>query len=231
MPRNVIIIINVFAAESIVVDLFDARLEYTQGRLDEHTSAADPMTQFHAWFEAYQQSEPHEVNTMTIASVDSHGQPWQRVVLLKAYDENGFIFFTNYQSNKGQHFAENPRAALHFFWGEQERQVQVQGLISKISRAETATYFHSRPRDSQLGAWASQQSQPIADRETLEANFAAVKARYESEDVVPVPDHWGGYRITPSRLEFWQGGAARLHDRVEYQQQENGDWVKTRLNP
>jgi pyridoxamine 5'-phosphate oxidase len=212
-----------------MVDLFDIRREYTQGRLDETTAADDALTQFHAWFEAQKSLSPDEPTVMTLASCDSSGQPWQRIVLLKSYDEDGFIFFTNYTSNKGQHFAENPKASLHFSWLAQERQVQVQGTVSKISREETEAYFHSRPRESQIGACASKQSQPLENRAVLESIVAEFSEQYEGAEI-PVPDHWGGYRLSPTRLEFWQGGAARLHDRLEYIHEEGG-WTKVRLNP
>lgn len=212
-----------------MVNLGDIRRQYTQGRLDEQTAAADPMTQFHAWFEQYRGTNPLEPTIMTVASVDAAGQPWQRILLLKAYDENGFVFFTNYDSNKGLHFAANAHASLHFFWINLERQVQVQGLVEKISRAEAEAYFHSRPRESQLGAWASAQSRPLADRVTLEAKFAEVSEQYAGQDV-PLPDYWGGYRLKPARMEFWQGGEHRLHDRLEYSMAA-GEWKKQRLNP
>ena len=166
---------------------------------------------------------------MVLGSVDASGQPWQRIVLLKSYDENGFVFFTNYESNKGQQLAANPKASLLFSWLGLERQVQVQGTVTKISREESAEYFHSRPPESQLGAWASQQSRPLPDRATLEQRFADVKDEY-GDGEVPLPDYWGGYRLTPSRMEFWQGGAARLHDRGEYAL-NNDSWQKQRLNP
>ena len=212
-----------------MVNLGDIRRQYTQGRLDEQTAAADPMTQFHAWFEQYRGTDPLEPTIMTVASVDAAGQPWQRILLLKAYDENGFVFFTNYDSNKGQHFAANAHASLHFFWINLERQVQVQGVVEKISRAEAEAYFHSRPRESQLGAWASAQSRPLADRATLEAQFAEVSKQYEGQEV-PLPDYWGGYRLKPARMEFWQGGEHRLHDRLEYSLADR-EWKKQRLNP
>ncbi|TNC93173.1 MAG: pyridoxamine 5'-phosphate oxidase [Thalassolituus sp.] len=212
-----------------MANLYEIRREYTQGRLDETTAADNPMTQFHAWFEAQKAELPDEPTVMTLASCDAGGQPWQRIVLLKSYDEQGFVFFTNYTSNKGRHLEMNPRASLHFSWLVQERQVMVQGVVSKISREETTAYFHSRPRESQLGAWASHQSQPLADRATLEARFAQLKEEYEGKEI-PVPDHWGGYRLSPHRLEFWQGGEARLHDRLEYVVEGQG-WHKQRLNP
>lgn len=212
-----------------MMNLWDVRRQYTQGHLDESKVAAHPLTQFHAWFEDYRATGPLEANIMTLASVDAKGQPWQRVVLLKAYDEEGFIFFTNYDSFKGQHLAANPKSSLHFFWINMERQIQVQGEVEKLSRQESAAYFHSRPRESQLGAWASKQSQPLKDRATLEAQFADVSAKY-GEGEVPLPDFWGGFRLKPSRMEFWQGGANRLHDRVEYRLVDS-QWRIGRLNP
>ncbi len=212
-----------------MIDLQDIRKEYTQGRLDEARVASHPVTQFHAWFEDYRATGPEEPTIMTVASVDEVGQPWQRILLLKQYDERGFVFFTSYDSNKGQHFAANAKASMHFFWIGQERQVQIQGRIEKISREETTEYFHSRPRGSQLGALASQQSRPVANRTVLEQEFEAVKQRLEGQEV-PVPDHWGGYRLMPQRMEFWQGGAHRLHDRVEFRRQGD-EWVIQRLNP
>lgn len=213
-----------------MIDLGAIRKQYTQGRLDEQTAAADPMTQFHAWFEQYRSTNPVEPTIMTLASVDESGQPWQRVVLLKAYDGEGFIFYTNYESHKGRQLAANPHASLHFFWINLERQVQAQGVVEKLSRAEAEAYFHSRPRESQLGAWASAQSRPLADRAELEGRFAEVSARYEGQEV-PLPEYWGGYRLRPARMEFWQGGEHRLHDRLEYRPQGQGEWLKQRLNP
>ncbi|WP_369857774.1 pyridoxamine 5'-phosphate oxidase [Candidatus Thalassolituus haligoni] len=212
-----------------MVDLSDIRKEYTQGRLDEAKVAEHPVTQFHAWFEHYRTTAPEEPTVMTVASVDEHGQPWQRILLLKSYDDDGFVFFTNYESNKGRHFATNPKASLHFFWMKVERQVQIQGEVVPMSREEAQAYFHSRPRESQLGAWASQQSRPLASRSELETRFTQLSVEYQDQEV-PVPNHWGGYRLVPSRMEFWQGGEHRLHDRVEYQL-EREIWKIQRLNP
>ncbi|MDP2506725.1 pyridoxamine 5'-phosphate oxidase [Oceanobacter sp. 3_MG-2023] len=212
-----------------MVDLSDIRKEYTQGRLDESKVAEHPVTQFHAWFEHYRATVPEEPTVMTVASVDAQGQPWQRILLLKSYDDDGFVFFTNYESNKGRQFSHNPRASLHFFWMTVERQVQVQGEVVPMSREEAQAYFHSRPRESQLGAWASQQSQPLASRSELETRFAQLSVEYQDKEI-PLPDYWGGYRLQPSRMEFWQGGEHRLHDRVEYVLQQGG-WKIQRLNP
>lgn len=213
-----------------MVDLADIRKEYTQGRLDETTCADNPLVQFHAWFEQYRDSNPPEPTIMTVASVDEQGQPWQRILLLKGYDEHGFVFFTNFNSNKGQQLQANHKASLHFFWIEMERQIQIQGEVEKISRQQAEQYFHSRPRESQLGAWASAQSQPLDNRQQLEDQFADVSRRYEGQQV-PLPEYWGGFRLKPQRMEFWQGGAHRLHDRVEYLRQTEDEWCKQRLNP
>ncbi|MFK4751918.1 pyridoxamine 5'-phosphate oxidase [Oceanobacter antarcticus] len=212
-----------------MVDLSDIRKEYTQGRLDEAKVAEHPVAQFHAWFEHYRTTAPEEPTVMTVASVDEHGQPWQRILLLKSYDDGGFVFFTNYESNKGRHFATNPKASLHFFWMKVERQVQIQGEVVPMSREEAQAYFHSRPRESQLGAWASQQSRPLASRSELETRFTQLSVEYQDKEV-PLPDYWGGYRLVPSRMEFWQGGEHRLHDRVEYQLEREA-WTIQRLNP
>jgi pyridoxamine 5'-phosphate oxidase len=212
-----------------MVDLSDIRKEYTQGRLDEAKVAEHPVAQFHAWFEHYRTTAPEEPTVMTVASVDEHGQPWQRILLLKSYDDDGFVFFTNYESNKGRHFATNPKASLHFFWMKVERQVQIQGEVVPMSREEAQAYFHSRPRESQLGAWASQQSRPLASRSELETRFTQLSVEYQDKEV-PLPDYWGGYRLVPSRMEFWQGGEHRLHDRVEYQLEREA-WTIQRLNP
>lgn len=212
-----------------MIDLGDIRKEYTQGRLDENKVADNPLLQFHAWFEQYRATTPVEPTVMTVASVDASGMPWQRILLLKAYDESGFVFFTNYESNKGQQLAANPKACLHFFWMPLERQVQIQGRIEKIGRDEAAQYFHSRPRESQLGAWASRQSRPLASRAELETRFAQLCVEYEGREI-PLPDYWGGYRLVPERVEFWQGGEHRLHDRVEYSRCGDG-WSIQRLNP
>jgi len=212
-----------------MVNMWDIRTQYTQGRLDETTAANHPLTQFHAWMEEYRASEPPEPNIMTLSSVDEQGQPWTRIVLLKSYDEKGLVFYTNYQSNKGQHLIQTGKACLHFFWMSMERQIQIHGRVEKVSREESAAYFHSRPRESQLGAWASLQSQPLTSRAALEEQFAEAQSRFFDKEI-PLPDTWGGFRILPTRVEFWQGGANRLHDRVEYSIVD-GEWQKQRLNP
>lgn len=213
-----------------MANLWDIRSQYVQGHLDEESSAAHPFTQFHAWFEQYRESGQQDPNIMTLSTVDSDGLPWARIVLLKSYDERGFVFYTNYGSNKSQQLAKNAQASLHFLWLTQERQIQIQGSVEKISREESAAYFHSRPRLSQLGAWASHQSQPLSNRQQLDQQFNDVQQRF-AEGEIPLPEFWGGFIVKPVRMEFWQGGANRLHDRIEYRVNSQGEWLKQRLNP
>lgn len=174
-------------------------------------------------------AKPTEVNAMTLATVDDHGRPFSRIVLLKGYDERGFIFYTNYESRKGRQLKHDPRASLTFYWSEQERQVCVVGEVSKISREETEVYFRSRPRGSQIGAWASNQSQPVKDRAELEECWRAIEKQYPGD--IPPPPHWGGYVLKPAAIEFWQGRPNRLHDRFRYTRQADGSWKIERLAP
>lgn len=213
-----------------MANLWDIRTQYTQGHFDEQQSAEHPFTQFHAWFEEFQASGQQDPNIMTLASVDASGQPWARTVLLKSYDERGFVFYTNYSSNKGQQLQANQKACLHFLWLNQERQVQIHGEVEKVSREESAAYFHSRPELSQLGAWASHQSQPLTNRAQLDQQFAEVQQRFAGQEI-PLPEFWGGFIVKPTRMEFWQGGENRLHDRIEYRLDAVGQWHKQRLNP
>ena len=213
-----------------MINLGEIRKEYTQGRLDESKVADNPVTQFHAWFEQYRATGPDEPTIMTLGSVDADGMPWQRILLLKGYDEQGFVFFTNYESNKGCQLNESGKASMHFFWIGMERQVQIQGRVEKVSRDVSEAYFHSRPHESQLGALASQQSRPLAARDELEGRYMRLLEEYQGKEV-PLPDYWGGYRLVPERVEFWQGGEHRLHDRVEYRLQQDGGWQIQRLNP
>lgn len=210
--------------------LEDFRREYTQGGLELADLAASPFEQFNRWMEQTIKSGIPDPNAMTIATVDATGQPSQRIVLLKHMDEKGFVFYTNLNSRKAQDLKQNPKISLHFPWYFLERQVKVCGVVEQLSTADVLKYFVTRPRDSQLGAWASQQSKPISSRALLMQQFESMKNKFAKGEV-PLPDFWGGFRIKPHQIEFWQGGAARLHDRFEYNLQQNGSWLIQRLEP
>jgi pyridoxamine 5'-phosphate oxidase len=192
---------------------------------------ASPIRQFQTWCAEVraQGVSEQDVISMTLATAAKDGQPSARVVLLKSFDERGFVFYTNYQSRKGRDLAENPRASLLFYWSQLWRQVRIEGWVEKISAAESEKYFQSRPLGSKLGAWASNQSQVVDNRETLEARFAELEKRFGEQ--VPRPEHWGGYRLRPNSIEFWQGRDNRLHDRLRYRLQEDGGWSIERLGP
>lgn len=207
----------------------DLRREYASRALDEGQADADPIRQFTAWFDEAVQSDLLDVNAMTLATVSAGGDPAARIVLLKEFDDRGFVFFTNYDSAKGQDLAAHPRASLLFFWRELERQVRITGSIAKVSREESETYFHSRPFESQIGAWASAQSRAVPNRAALETRYAELSAAHAGQ-TVPLPPFWGGFRVTPERMEFWQGRKSRLHDRLLYTRSE-GRWSRTRLAP
>lgn len=214
------------------MNIADLRREYMREALDESDVAADPLRQFERWFAEATKAEIPEVNAMTLATVDPHGRPAARIVLLKIVDDRGFVFFTNFESRKGRELKANPRAALLFFWPELERQVRIEGVTAMLEPAESAAYFAGRPRSSQLGAWASPQSEPIAGRSALMARFEETEARYsDATRAVPCPPHWGGYRLDPDAIEFWQGRASRLHDRIRYLRKHAGAWVIDRLAP
>lgn len=191
------------------------REEYTQGGLNEAEASADPFVQFRLWFEQALAAKLIEPNAMTLATVDAEGMPNVRTVLLKAYDERGFVFFTNYDSAKAKELAESAKAALLFPWLGLERQIKIRGSVEKISTAESLKYFVSRPFGSRLGAWVSHQSQVISSRQILEAKLEQIKAKFAKGEV-PLPSFWGGYRVVPASFEFWQGRPRRLHDRLQY---------------
>lgn len=212
-------------------DIGAIRTAYQMGRLNESEIAPDPILQFREWFNEALERGVMEPNAMTLATVSAEGQPSARIVLLKDLDNDaGFGFFTNYESQKGIELNNNPFAALLFFWPELQRQVRIGGKVTKMSAAQSETYFHSRPIGSQLGAIASPQSREIADRGVLESRLAELERRYAGGESIPRPAHWGGYHLRPNCMEFWQGGDNRLHDRLHYSREQAG-WKVVRLAP
>lgn len=211
--------------------LADMRRDYTRDGLSEEQAPLEPFALFHRWFAEAVQTEqlPVEANAMTLATVDAEGQPHCRVLLLKALDERGFTFFTNYDSAKGEQLLGNPRAAMTFFWPALERQVRIEGRVERVTAEESDAYFKVRPLGSRLGAWASPQSRVIDGRGELERLLAETQARF-METAPHCPEHWGGYRLLPERIEFWQGRPSRLHDRLNYRL-EQGAWLRERLAP
>jgi pyridoxamine 5'-phosphate oxidase len=212
------------------MSLADLRREYASRALTEDRALADPIEQFSLWFGEVLKSELLDANAMTLATASRDREPSARTVLLKGFDETGFVFFTNYDSAKARDLDDNPRAALLFYWAELERQVRINGSVTRTSREESDTYFHTRPFESQVGAWASEQSRPLAARDALEARYAELLATYTGA-VVPLPPFWGGYRVKPDAIEFWQGRTSRLHDRLLYTRRPDGGWARTRLAP
>jgi len=205
------------------------RQDYRAAQLLESDVEDNPILQFKKWFAEAISAQLYEPNVMTLATADSDGKPSARIVLLKDFDDNGFVFYTNYESRKGQDLIENPQAALVFFWAELERQVRIEGVVSKVDAQTSADYFHSRPIGSQIGAMASPQSQIINDRTLLENKVRELAAEYEGREI-PRPLHWGGYLVEPTFIEFWQGRSSRLHDRIAYDLVD-GSWIINRLAP
>ena len=207
----------------------DIRKDYKLKSLLEEDVKKDPVDQFSVWWEEAVKSDITEVNAMTLATCSLNGMPSARIVLLKGYTKKGFVFYTNYESNKGKELKDNPHAALVFFWKELERQVRIEGTVEKISEAESEAYFQSRPTGSKIGAWASAQSSPIANREEIEKKYLNFSRQFNNTEI-PRPPYWGGYIVKPSKIEFWQGRSSRLHDRILYSQQAEG-WKIERLSP
>lgn len=211
-------------------DIAAIRKEYTQAELDENSIAKNPFQQFEKWFQEALKSEILEPTAMVLSTADQHGHPTQRTVLLKTFSEEGFVFYTNYESRKAQQMAINPHVSLLFPWYSLERQVAIIGKVEKVTMKESLAYFLSRPTGSQLGAWVSNQSQVITSRSILEIKLAEMKRKFK-EGKIPLPDHWGGYRVIPTSIEFWQGRSNRLHDRIIFESDGSEAWNINRLAP
>ncbi|HEV7668109.1 MAG TPA: pyridoxamine 5'-phosphate oxidase [Thermoanaerobaculia bacterium] len=212
------------------MSLADRRRDYTALGLTEADAGDDPLDLFRRWFAQALEVDPDDANAMTLATADEAGRPSARIVLLKGCDEWGLAFFTNYDSRKGRELAQNPYAALTFFWPALDRQVRIEGQVERTSREESEAYYRSRPRGSRIGAWASAQSQPIGGREELERAVAALETRFATEEI-PCPQFWGGFRLIPNVWELWQGRPNRLHDRLRYTRNPAGGWQRERLSP
>ena len=204
--------------------------EHAEAGLRRRDLDPDPIKQFGSWYTAAIEAQIRDVNAMSLATVSAEGRPSVRIVLLKSFGHDGFVFFTNYESSKGRELAANPYAALGFYWIELDRQIRISGKTKKTSREESERYFHSRPLGSQLGAWASRQSEVLDARRILDARMAQMTERF-AEKTIPLPPHWGGYRLKPDYMEFWQGRADRLHDRFRYTRQTGESWLLERLSP
>ncbi len=210
--------------------LQEIRVDYTKASLDVASVLANPIAQFEKWLQEAIDSKALEPTAMTLSTVSEDGRPSARIVLLKGVEANQFVFYTNYQSQKGKELAENPACALTFFWPELERQVRIEGVAKRVDEVQSTAYFVSRPKGSQIGAWASPQSSIIKDRQILEQRVADLEKKFEGTNQLPKPKQWGGYAVEPHEIEFWQGRASRLHDRIVYYQSD-GQWVTHRLAP
>ena len=211
-------------------DISSLRKEYKRGDLIEQSIPEDPIALFAQWFSETGAMNISEPNAMILTTVSKEGKPSSRAVLLKGLEQGSFVFFTNYESRKSQDILINPHVSLLFLWLDAERQIRIEGKATKISIQESEQYFATRPRESQLGAWASDQSKPISSREELEKKFKEMELRFQGIEHIPMPEHWGGFAVSPLSIEFWQGRIGRLHDRIQYQKQGDS-WTKQRLNP
>lgn len=214
----------------MLLDLGHLREDYNKDELSLEDTSPSPFDQFQYWFAAAQQSEVREPNAMTLATIAPNGRPKARIVLLKGVEGGGLVFYTNYDSQKGQDLVANPMASLVFFWDAQQRQVRVEGRVEKVSTATSQEYFQSRPKGSQIGATASPQSQVITNREILQDKVQELEEKFAEEEILPLPENWGGFRLVPDCFEFWQGRSSRLHDRIRYRLVA-GEWLRERLAP
>ncbi|HYW31216.1 MAG TPA: pyridoxamine 5'-phosphate oxidase [Gemmatimonas sp.] len=211
------------------MSIADIRTDYARAALGESDVDTDPIVQFQKWFDEAVNAQVHEPNAMCLATATPDAYPSARMVLLKGMDARGFVFYTDYRSRKGTELADNPHASLCFFWGELERQVRVAGSVQRVSRAESSAYFQSRPAESRIGAWTSHQSSVLTSRDALEQEQSEVRTRF-ADGEIPLPEHWGGFRVVPDEIEFWQGRPSRLHDRIRFVLR-GGAWVRERLSP